>query len=214
MSTVLVLALPAPSARADASWPASAGIPRAMERTYKHAGERFGVDPSLLAAIGLSESRHGRSRLPGVFSGVNFAGCCAGPAQLCVVRSCGRVWQDFRVDGDGDGRRDVYDRQDAFATAARYVVALARMVRSSRPRLLLAAYNAGPGNVRRHGGVPPFAETRGYVRRGLRLISRLRDANRLTSSRLASRKRMRPSSWRRAGSTWPYSGDRPSVTSR
>lgn len=192
-----------------------------MEWTYKQAGQRFGVDPSLLAAIGLSESQHGRSRLPGVFSGVNFAGCCAGPAQLCVVRSCGRVWQDFRVDGDGDGRRSVYDRQDAFATAARYVVALERMVRSSRPRLLLAAYNAGPGNVRRHGGVPPFAETRGYVRRGLRLIARLRDVPPMTKrssgahiGALASRKRMRPSSWRSVGSTWPYSGDRPSVTSR
>jgi membrane-bound lytic murein transglycosylase B len=170
----LALALTAPSSPAEPAWPEGAGIPRAMERTYKRAGERFGVDPRLLAAIGLSESRHGRSRLPGVLSGVNFAGCCAGPAQLCVVRSCGRVWQRYRVDGDGDGRRHVYDREDAFATAARYIVALERMVRSSRPRLVLAAYNAGPGNVRRHGGVPPFRETRGYVRRGLRLMKRLR----------------------------------------
>ena len=45
---------------------------------------------------------------------------------------------------------------------ARYLKEQFRTFRSWR--LALAAYNAGPGAVEEYGGVPPFAETQGYVK--------------------------------------------------
>ena len=40
----------------------------------------------------------------------------------------------------------------------------------------LAAYNAGPGAVRRHGGVPPYRETHHYINRVLKRYERARAA--------------------------------------
>ncbi|MFI1286233.1 NlpC/P60 family protein [Streptomyces sp. NPDC020858] len=77
------------------------------------------------------------------------------------------TWATHGIDGDGDGDRDIWDPNDAIPSAASYDCELARYV-SKVPgdpvTNMLAAYNAGPGAVLKHQGVPPFRETQGYVK--------------------------------------------------
>jgi membrane-bound lytic murein transglycosylase B len=154
--------------------PAStADIPSGYLKLYKAAGTRYGVDWRILAAIGKNESDHGRSKAPGVTSGRNYADCCSGPMQMCTVKSCGNTWGYYAVDGDNDGVRSVYDPADSIYAAGALVRDLKAIV-GSNTKLVLAAYNAGPGNVQKYGGVPPFAETKAYVNAALAYIASLR----------------------------------------
>jgi soluble lytic murein transglycosylase-like protein len=69
------------------------------------------------------------------------------------------------------GVKDSRDAWDNLVGGAKY---LARQLeRFGRLDHALAAYNAGPGAVEKHGGVPPFPETRDYVRRVLAVKARL-----------------------------------------
>ena len=153
--------------------PNNADIPDEYMRNYRSAGAAEGLSWRLIATVGKLESDHGRSKLPGVRSGVNSAGCCSGPMQMCTVSSCGNTWQAYARDGDGDGRKSVYEAADAISAAAALLLDLRRMF-GNHPAFILAGYNAGPGNVQRHKGVPPFAETQSYVRRGLAYMGGLR----------------------------------------
>ena len=57
---------------------------------------------------------------------------------------------------------DPHDPYQNLDGGARYLAQQYRAFKSWR--LALAAYNAGPGAVKKHGGVPPYRETRNYVR--------------------------------------------------
>jgi membrane-bound lytic murein transglycosylase B len=111
---------PAPNL-ADAGQPtpspaAVADIPAGYLRLYRAAGARYRVPWPVLAGIGKVESDHGRTRLPGVRSGSNWAGAC-GPMQIgCVPGSkAGNSWARY-----GHGRP--HNPTRAIPAAARYLV--------------------------------------------------------------------------------------------
>ncbi len=87
------------------------------------------------------------------------------------------TWATWGVDAAGkdggaepDGVADPFTPGDAIMTQARYDCWLAGKVKEmdlggDPARLMLAAYNAGPGAVQDYGGVPPYPETQAYVTR-------------------------------------------------
>lgn len=73
------------------------------------------------------------------------------------------------------GVKDPHNPWDNLVGGAKY---LARQLeRFGRLDHALAAYNAGPGAVEKHSGIPPFPETRDYVRRVLQAKAQLDRTN-------------------------------------
>ena len=138
-----------PVAAAGAGSGALAGVPYAD--LFTRAGNRHGVAPSLLAAVASQES--------------GFDPRAVSPA------GAQGLMQFMPATARGLGV-DPLDPASAVDGAARYLRDLTSQFGSTD--LALAAYNAGPGNVRKHGGIPPFPETQNYVRAVTSKVERYR----------------------------------------
>jgi soluble lytic murein transglycosylase-like protein len=113
----------------------------------RHAASATGVDVLVIAAvIRVESSARGGS--------VRSSAGALGPMQLMPATARAL------------GVNPVVPRANILG-GARYLARLHK--RFGTWTLALAAYNAGPTSVARHGGIPPFAETRHYVKRVLRL---------------------------------------------
>lgn len=70
---------------------------------------------------------------------------------------------------------DPHDWRANLDGSARYLLMM--LAQFGTPELALAAYNAGPDAVTRHGGIPPYRETQNHVRRVMAVAARLSGAS-------------------------------------
>lgn len=105
------------------------------------AAQKYGVDPNLALAVAHTES--------------NFNPSAKSPkGALGVMQLMPHTAQSLGVDASDLGQN--------IDGGVRYLAQLAKQF-GNDPRLIAAAYNAGPGAVVGHGGVPPYPETQAYV---------------------------------------------------
>lgn len=117
---------------------------RAYDHLIAEAAEQYGLDAALIKAVMRTESAFN----PQVVSPAGAQGLMQLMPALAAEM----------------GVADVFDPRDNIMGGAKYLRQLLDSTGGSLP-LTLASYNAGPGNVARYNGIPPFRETRNYVKK-------------------------------------------------
>lgn len=109
----------------------------------EQAGRAHNVDPRLLSLVMGQESAGN----PGTVSPKGASG----------------LMQVMPATGAEMGATNLKDPAQNIFAGAKYLSQ--QLDKYQDPAIALAAYNAGPGAVDKHGGIPPFPETQGYVKK-------------------------------------------------
>lgn len=109
-----------------------------------HASETYGVDKNIIKSVILAES----SAKENAVSSANAKGL------MQIIDSTAKYL----------GINNVFDPKENIMGGAKYLSELLRKY-DGNLKFALAGYNAGPGNVDKYNGIPPFNETQTYVKR-------------------------------------------------
>ena len=119
-------------------------IMKAIDKNIADASKKYDLEAALIKAVMKQESAFN----PNALSKAGARGLMQlmpGTAKILGVED---IW-DIRQNIDGGA---MYLRDMLYAY-------------DSNLELALAAYNAGPGNVEKYGGVPPFNETKDFIKK-------------------------------------------------
>ncbi|MCP5063275.1 MAG: transglycosylase SLT domain-containing protein [Ignavibacteriae bacterium] len=123
---------------------------RALERLSKYdsfinsASEKYGVDENLIKSVILTES--------------------AAKNNAKSNASAKGLMQLMDSTATELGVENVWDAKDNIMGGTKYLSKLLERYDGDTD-MALAGYNAGPGNVKKYNGIPPFKETQNYIKR-------------------------------------------------
>ena len=117
-----------------------------FDRIIRSAAKTYGVNPNLIRALIAQES--------------------GGDPRAVSRKGAKGLMQLMDETAAALGVRDAMDARENIFGGTRYLSTLLHRFDGDM-KLALASYNAGPGAVERYGGIPPFGETRHFVRRVL-----------------------------------------------